>query len=302
MRSLLIPAAATLVLVAAAQERVFRVDVRLVRLLATVKDTNGKPVGGLDREQFTVYDNGARQALSVFERHTEQPLSVALLVDISGSTAKDLKYELDSVTRFLRALFREGNPEDALGLYSFNWEVRQRTGFTRSLSRLEKELKQLKAEAGTSLYDALYFASEDLQEREGRHVVVAVTDGGDTVSEKGFHDALEALHRGDAVFYAILVMPITNDPGRNVGGENALASFAAGTGGRVFHPSIGAGLDAAFEEILRDLRTQYLLGFYPKDVPLTADRFHRIRVEVARPGLRVITRSGYYGEFDSSAR
>ena len=86
---------------------------RLVRLLATVKDEHGKPAADLKHDDFTVYDNGVKQEVSVFERYTEQPLSVALLVDISGSTAKDLKYEADSVSRFLKALFREGN---ALGL------------------------------------------------------------------------------------------------------------------------------------------------------------------------------------------
>ncbi|MGH9630196.1 MAG: VWA domain-containing protein, partial [Bryobacteraceae bacterium] len=151
------------------------------------------------------------------------------------------------------------------------------------------------------LYDAVYMASEDIVEREGRHVMVVVTDGGDTVSSKNFHDALEALHDADAIFYAILVMPVTNDPGRNVGGENALAGLAASTGGRVFHPSVGPGMNDAFDELLRELRTQYFLGFYPKNVPPTKERFHRIEVKTKRKNLRVISRSGYYGESEGSA-
>jgi Ca-activated chloride channel family protein len=200
------------------------------------------------------------------------------------------------VARFLKALFRGGNPDDAVALYSFNWEVRVQEDYTRRLDRLEQKLKNLRAEAGTSLYDAIYLASDELQDRDGRHVMVVVTDGGDTISSKSYHDALRALHRADAVFYSILVMPITNDPGRNIGGENALTTIAGSTGGRVFFPSVGEELDRAFDEILRDLRTQYLLGYYPKDVPLTKDPFHRIEVRTKRPDLRVISRNGYYGD------
>ena len=103
-------------------EPVFRADVRLVRILATVKDQTGALVESLEKGDFAVTDNGAAQQISVFERQTDQPLSVAVLIDNSGSTAKDLKFETDSVTRFLRVLLKEGNPQDAVALYSFNWE------------------------------------------------------------------------------------------------------------------------------------------------------------------------------------
>jgi Ca-activated chloride channel family protein len=127
---------------------------------------------------------------------------------------------------------------------------------------------------------------------------VIVTDGGDTVSHKKYHEALEAAQLADAVIYPIVVMPITNDAGRNIGGENALTTMAQGTGGRTFLPNLGPQLDAALTDIIRELRTQYLLGFYPKDVPLTKDRFHRLTLKVAMPGLRVLARNGYYGEAD----
>jgi Ca-activated chloride channel homolog len=286
---------------AAQQPPVISVNVNLVRVLATVKNLAGEPVGTLTKDDFELYDNGKRQQLAVFEHHTEQPLSVAVMVDTSGSTAKDLKYETESVSRFLRALFVESNPADAVALYTFNWEVTRQNWFTHNHAPLEHSLKLLKAEAGTSLYDAIYLASRDLEDREGRHVMVIVTDGGDTTSTKDFHAALEAAQMADTVIYPVLVMPITNDAGRNIGGENALATMAAGTGGRVFAPSIGPDLDAAFEEIIRDLRTQYLLGFYPKDVPLTSNRFHTLKIEVRRPNLRVSARNGYYGDAEGEA-
>jgi Ca-activated chloride channel family protein len=92
------------------------------------------------------------------------------------------------------------------------------------------------------------------------------------------------------------VVPITNEAGRNIGGENALTTFALRTGGRVFSPTLGAEMDNAFDQILRDLRTQYLLGFYPHDVPPTSDPFHTLQVAARGPELRVLARSGYYGE------
>jgi Ca-activated chloride channel homolog len=276
-----------------------RVDVQLVRILATVKDPSGALVGTLSKSDFSVSDNGVPQQISVFERQTDQPLSIAVLLDNSGSTAKDLRFETDSVTRFLHALFREGNPEDAAALYSFNWEIVKQNNFTRNLSAIEHSLRLIRGEAGTSLYDAILLASRDIEERRGRKVLVIITDGGDTTSRSDFQRATEAAQLADAIIYPLLIVPITNDAGRNVGGENALSTLALRTGGRVFVPTVGAALDQAFDQILRDLRTQYLLGFYPKDVPLTKERFHTLEVNVADPRLQVKARSGYYGDSQS---
>ena len=205
-----------------AQEHVFRVDVQLVRLLATVNDRNGQPVGGLEKGDFEIFDNGVKQEIALFERHTAQPLSVAILLDISGSTAGEMKYQTDAVTRFVKALFGEGNPDDSAALYTFNWEITRAVDYTRNAGRFADRMKRLKAEAGTSLYDAILLASEDIADRPGRHVLVVVTDGGDTVSASNYQRAMRAAHSADAVLYPILTIPIKSEAGRNVGGENAL--------------------------------------------------------------------------------
>jgi Ca-activated chloride channel family protein len=288
----------TAVLAVLAQQADIRVDVNLVRVVTTVKDPAGQPVGSLTKEDFTILDNNAPQQIAVFERHTEQPLSVSLLIDISGSTAKDLKYEVDSVTKFLHALFAEGNPKDAVALYSFNYQVIKHNHFTRNAVSIERSMHTLHAEAGTSLYDAIYLTAKDLAYRDGRRVMVIVTDGGDTTSTMDFHAALEAAQLSDSVIYPILVVPIANDAGRNVGGENALTTLSAGTGGHVFAPTVGAEMDKAFTHLIEDLRTQYLLAYYPKDIPVTKNRFHRLDVHVRNPQLRVLARNGYYGEAD----
>ncbi len=279
------------------QEPIFRVDVRLVRLLATVKNAAGDLVGSLGPKDFTVRDNDVIQEISVFEHQTTQPLSITLLIDTSGSTGKDLKFETASLVKFLDALVREGNPSDAVSLYAFNYQVTLINWFTRRLSRVEDNLKRLAAEGGTSLYDAIYLSSPALRDREGRHVIVAVTDGGDTTSSKKYNDALNAAQKADAIFYPIVVVPITNPAGRNIGGEHALETLASSTGGRAFYPSIGTQLDRAFADILRDLRTQYMLGYYPRGVTAGDGMFHTVRVELPqRKDLRISTRTGYYGE------
>ncbi len=276
---------------------VFRTEVRLVKVLSTVRNSQGQLIGALNREDFTIFDNGLRQEVAVFERQTAQPLSVTLLVDTSLSTAKDLRYETDSVSRFLRAVYVEGDPQDAVSLYSFNYDVTLLASFTRRRERLDEAMKALQPRSGTSLYDAIYLACQNLETREGRRVLIVVTDGGDTTSTKRFRDAEEAAQRVDAVLYAILVMPITNEAGRNVGGENALKTLAWGTAGRVFTPTeMGPAVDAAFTDILRELRTQYFLGYYPRAVPPIANGYHRLEVKVRNPDLQVNARSGYYEE------
>lgn len=271
----------------------------LVHALATVKNQEGQLVGNLEKGDFEIYDNGAKQEVALFEHHTEQPLSIALQIDTSGSTAKELKYEADASTRFARALLGQGNPDDRISLYTFNWQVRQVThGFTRDLKDLEARLKLLHGEAGTALYDALVFGARDLEPREGRKAVVVVTDGGNTVSKYTIDDALQAAHMADAVIYSVVVVPITNEVGRNIGGEHALQILAERTGGKIFFPAAGPELDKVFNQIIEELRTQYLIGFYPKDVPLNKNPFHKLEIKVKRPDLRVSARNGYYGEVE----
>ena len=283
----------------AQQGGTIRVNVNLVRAVATVKTQSGQIVGTLQKPDFEIFDNGVKQEIAVFEHQTEQKLSVALLVDVSGSTAKELAYEADSASRFLHALLGEGSLDDAVKLWTFNWQVSERTSrYTRDLRQLSGILKTMQGEAGTAMYDAIFYAARDLEPREGRKAIVVVTDGGDTVSKHDLQSALQEAQLADAVIYAIVVVPITNEAGRNIGGEHALQFMAESTGGRTFLPSVGAALDRAFTDILTELRTQYLLGFYPRAVPPTKDAFHKLDVRVKSPDLRVSARNGYYGEVE----
>ena len=284
--------AAIVTVFAQSQPARFSTDVRLVRLLVNVKNPKGELVGSLEKDQFTVFDDNGPQEIKVFERYTTTPLSVAILVDTSGSTRIDWQTEVRSITKFLKALFGEGNEHDAASLFTFNYDVTQQSDFTRNGKRLEDRLKYIKPEGGTSLYDAIYHAAHNLLPREGRRVMVLVSDGGNTTSSKKYEDAREAAQRADAVMYPIVVVPIKNDAGRNLGGEHALQQMAADTGGRWFDATLNE-LDQTFAEILRDLRAQYMLAYYPSDA---RQGFHQVRVELKREDLRATTRTGYYGE------
>ncbi|MGI8961954.1 MAG: VWA domain-containing protein [Bryobacteraceae bacterium] len=272
----------------------FSVRVNLVRLLVSVRDKSGTPRTDLNKTDFRVFDSGARQDIAVFERNTSLPLSVAIMVDTSGSTQIELHNEVDSVLKFIPTLLNAGNADDTFALFSFNWRTNMEVDFSRKQHRAERALHALKGEGGTSLYDAIYLVSDSLADREGRHVMVLITDGGDTTSYKRYEDALKAAQRADAVVYPIVVVPIANDAGRNTGGEHALATLAESTGGRIFYAAGYEQLEQAFTDILRALRTQYLLGYYPKNVRQEPKLFHPVKVELRDPWLKVTARNGYY--------
>jgi Ca-activated chloride channel family protein len=272
----------------------FAIKVNLVRLLVSVRDASGSLLTTLNKDDFKVVDSGLPQNIAVFERNTSLPLSVAILIDTSGSTETNLRYEVTSIQHFIGTLLNAGNPQDTFALFSFNWRTNLELDFSRNEHRADRALHALHGEGGTSLYDAVYLASNSLMKREGRHVMIVVTDGGDTTSYKQYTDALAASQRADVVLYPIIVVPISADAGRNTGGEHALVTLAQSTGGRAFYPESADQLNNAFSDILTELRTQYLIGFYPKDVPERAHSYHAVNVQIPKPALRISARSGYY--------
>ena len=273
----------------------FKVDVSLVNLLVTVKDPRGAPVADLEAANFTITDTGKAREIAVFERRTNRPLSVSLMLDTSLSTAKELRFERDSAKRFFEKLLGPGShPGDRMAVLQFAESVELLAPFTNSKKRIRKGLGNIQKGGGTSMYDAILLSSHQLRRRSGRRVMIIITDGGDTTSYTGFQEALESAHETDAVIYGIIVIPIRSDAGRNTGGENALKVLAANTGGETFVQYANENLDEAFDEILESLRTQYLIAYYPPKRASELERFRRIQVTVDRPGARVLSRNGYY--------
>jgi Ca-activated chloride channel homolog len=279
---------------------VLKVNVKLVNVFTNVTDATGAIVGGLGRDDFAVTEDGRPQKISVFERQSELPLSLTLAIDTSGSVRKDLPLERDAAQKFVHALIR---PQDQISLLEFSTEVREVVGFTNQPSRIDRGLASLRGGPATALYDAIYLASDSLRKKQGRKVLVLVTDGGDTANTVTYNEALEHALRGEVMVYSIIDVPIAASAGRDTGGEHALITLAEQTGGKYFYADAG-GLDKAFAQVSEDLRTQYLLGYYPaKQRPGLS--FHRIQVTVPRAGEQAFDvryRTGYYADADNSDR
>jgi Ca-activated chloride channel family protein len=274
-----------------------RVNVKLVNVFATVLDSRGAPVGSLTKDNFTVEEDGYPQSISHFERESDLPLSIVLAIDTSLSTRKDLRLEIESARRFIHSILR---PRDKVMIMAFDTEVREISRFTSDLHTLDRGLDTVRAGGATALYDAVYLASDALQNRDGRKVLVIVTDGGDTVSSTTYQQALREAVQSEALVYSVIDVPIVSSAGRDTGGEHALIQLSHDTGGRYFYAANGADLDHVFKKIDEELRTQYLLGYYPTRRVADSD-FRRISVAVTpprgdeRPGpLTVRSRSGYY--------
>jgi len=271
-----------------------KVDVKLVTVFVTVIDEHGAPVASLKKENFTLQEDGREQKLAVFDRESELPLSIVLAIDTSLSTRRDLPLELASARRFAGTILR---PVDALALYSFSEVVSEVVPFTSDLKRIDRGVDRIPLGSATALYDALYLGAQTLDRRQGRKVLVVITDGGDTVSKVNYKDAVRAAQEAEAIVYSIIVVPVEASAGRDTGGEHALIQLSEDTGGKYFYASSLPQLNDAFHQISDELRTQYLLAYYPSQ-KLAASEFRRIQVSLegvpASVNYRVRHRSGYY--------
>ncbi|HEY1270629.1 MAG TPA: VWA domain-containing protein [Terriglobales bacterium] len=274
-------------------ESTIKVDVKLVNVFVTVTDQHGAPIAGLKKQDFELREDGEPQKISVFDKESALPLSIVLAVDTSLSTRKDLALELASARRFAHTILR---PVDALSLFQFSEVVDQVGSFTADLKAIDRDIDRVHAGAATALYDALYLGSQALERRQGRKVVVVITDGGDTVSTVSYQDAVRQAQEAEAIVYSIIVVPVEASAGRDTGGEHALIQISTDTGGRYFYATSGPQLDQAFHQISDELRTQYLLAYYPSK-KLSDSQFRRIQVSVEgaeKTGYKVRHRSGYY--------
>jgi Ca-activated chloride channel family protein len=276
----------------------FRSNVRLVNVFVTALDQKGAPIGGLTQTDFKLTEDGIPQKISVFSRESEMPLSIVLAIDVSLSTKRDLKLELESARRFVHLIVR---PQDSLSLYQFSEHVDELVKFTSNLERIDNGISRAQVGAATAMYDAVYLGSRALAKRQGRKVLVIITDGGDTMSQVSYQEALRAAQESEALVYSIIVQPINADAGRDVGGEHALIQMSHDTGGKYFYASV-AELDRAFKQVSDELRTQYLLAYYPTK-RMATEQFRRIGVEIEAeiPNGPPVARhrTGYYSVSDS---
>lgn len=269
-----------------------RVSTRLVNVFVNVTDEHGGIIGTLGKGDFRISEDGDPQTVAIFERETSAPLTLSLALDTSGSVRRDLPEEIHAAKKFTKAILRK---QDRMSLYEFQTDVRKVVPFTNSASRIDEGLGSLEKGPATALYDAIYLASESLAKYDGRKVLVLVTDGGNTVKGVSFQTALDAAERANVMIYSLIDVPIEASAGRDLGGEHALITLSEQTGGRYYYVG-DEGLEKSFNRLSEDLRTQYLLGYYPQHRRQQAGFRH---ISVALSGGQTYTlryRAGYFAD------
>jgi Ca-activated chloride channel homolog len=277
-----------------------KVETRLVNVALNVVDAKGAPVGGLNKEDFQILEDGKLQEIRIFEREAKTPLSIVLAIDTSESVLTNERLEKEAAKHFVEALLRE---QDELDLLEFSDVVREMVPFTNQKKRIEVGISAVQRGEATAVYDAVYLASKLLAGTSAadgrRRVVVMITDGGDTVKGSKYTEALEQAQRAGAMIYALIIVPIYADAGRNTAGEHALIQMAEDTGGKYYYVVDPKDLEPAFKHVSDDLRTQYLLGYYAPRRGMD-DSYRTIKVRMTDTELRdqydLRYRTGYYAD------
>jgi VWFA-related protein len=287
--------------------------VNLVNVIATVLNRREKFVTDLEKADFRVLEDGRPQDIQFFSRETDLPLRVGLLLDTSNSIRERLKFEQEAAIDFLHNTIRR--KKDQAFLMIFDQEPSIIQDFTDDLSTLTEAIQKQRAGGGTALYDAVEMASRKLAEVKAppgavnaavRRVIVVISDGDDNVSNRARSESVEMAQRGEVAVYCISsstdwVSPTEeSNPAKRVDrkfhkteSDMVLEQFADETGGRVFFPYKLDDLAASFQDIGDELRSQYQLAYVPSN-KIFDGKFRKIRVEVARKGLNVRARKGYF--------
>ncbi len=288
-----------------------RVDVDLVNILASVRDKRGGLVANLEKNDFTILEDGKPQEIKYFTRETDLPLTIGLLVDVSRSQENLIGIERSAATEFFSKVLRK---KDEAFLISFGEESELLQDYTGSVRLLEEGLKQLRVSSGVSglhpgpvptasqprgtvLYDAVYLAAtEKLRGEVGRKVIVLITDGVDQGSKLTRNQAVEAAQKADAVIYSIDYQdPSAYGPFGfgGGGGEGELRKMSDETGGRVFKVDRKHTLDEAFRELQDEMRSQYAIAYTPTN-DVKDGTYRRVEIRLANKDLKPQARKGYY--------
>jgi VWFA-related protein len=282
----------------------FSSDVKVVNVLATVRTKAGEIVQDLTKEEFLLTESGSPQTIRYFSRDTNLPLVLGLLIDTSGSQRMVLEEEREASFRFLDTIIRDDIDRTFVVHFDYRPEVLQ--NLTSSRAKLEQSLERLtlpfqyRGAGGTTLYDSVYLCSNLITKKlTGRKALVLLTDGEDTSSRTSFEDAVEAAQRADTLIYSILFSDETFGGGFRGGrggpdGKSVLQKMSRETGGGFFEVSKKRTLDAIYQQIQEELRSQYSLGYTPPNS--SGKPFRVIKVTTQRRGLIVQARSGYYAD------
>jgi Ca-activated chloride channel homolog len=271
---------------------VSRVD--LVNVLCSVTDKNTNAfVTNLTKDDFILYENDKKQEIQNFDIESNQPLSLALLVDTSDSVRAKLGFEQEAAISFVQSVMRE---KDRGLLLQFASGVSLKQDFTDDPNKIAKEIRKLQAAGETSLYDAIYRICDEKMIREtGRKAIIILSDGEDASSETTLKQATELALRSEAIIFAISVNKggFFGAGGEDKEGDAVLAELANQTGGRVFFPFKIEDLDESFRQISQELRSQYSIGYMSSN-PRRDGSYRKLEIKVPERGLKLNYRKGYY--------
>jgi VWFA-related protein len=298
---------------AVTDQKPMKVQVELVHLFATVRDKHNQIISNLTKNDFKVFEDGKQQKIAYFSREMNLPLTIGLLIDTSGSQEHLLSAEQEAGKRFLRRILTQ---KDLAMLITFDTDVDLLADFTNERSILDRAIDRARINApvapsvitqgpfpssnkpmGTDLYDAIYLASHDkLAGEAGRKAIVVLTDAEDVGSTDTLDQAIDAAQRSDTVIHVLLIANRWQYVRYGFGyhGDAVADKMAKETGGRVIRVSNGRELDKAFTELAQELRSQYVIGYYPTNAARDGS-FRKIKVEATAPEkVKVLTRRGYY--------
>ncbi len=300
------------------QASTIKVNVDLVNILFTVRaKKGGQLIPNLEKNDFTVYEDGKQQTIQRFSRETDLPLTLGLLIDISASQERLVDIERQAAAAFFSSVIRQ---KDEAFLISFGKSTDLLQDYTNSPRLLTSALQDLRGDGqtpmmgrvpvntgpvptmgtpkGTLLFDAIYLASnEKLKQEVGRKALILITDGDDQGSTYDRRTAIEAAQRSDAIIYSIYYVDrgfyAAYGMGFGGGGESELRKMSDETGGHVFTVSSKHPLNEVFNEIQNELRNQYSIG-YESTNPNRDGSFRHIDIKVDNSNDRVQARNGYY--------
>lgn len=294
---------ATKASVAEAPDVVIRGGVDLVNILATVRGKNNALVANLQQSDFKVFEDGKEQEIRYFTRESNLPLTIGMLVDVSGSMDGLIPAEQRAGTKFFEQVLRK---DDLAFIISFGKDSELLQDSTSSLRLLEKGLSQLRLnvpvggihpgpvptaqnQAGTVLYDAVFLAADERLRREaGRKVIILITDGEDTGSRMSLQKCIEASQKSDAIIYSIFYTA------RGFGGNSGvLKRMSEETGGRVFDVNRRENLEEIFKQIQDEMRTQYSVSYSPTN-SVKDGSYRKLELKMTNKEYKVQARKGYY--------
>ena len=270
-----------------------RVTVDLVNVLFTVADKKGKLISTLKKEDFRIYEDDRLQTVTNFSSETNLPLTIALIVDTSGSIRDKLRFEQEAAIEFFYSTLRRG--KDKALVITFDSGVDLLQDFTDDPESLAEAVKKIRAGGGTALHDAVYLAvNEKLSKEAGRKLIILITDGDDNSSRLSLTEALEVAQKNDVAIYSISTNTSAYFSSREQEkGDKTLKRMSDETGGRAFFPFKIDELAANFQEIGEELRSQYTIA-YRSGNTLMNGAFRKIRIDVADKNLKARSRTGYY--------